>query len=62
MNLRGKIKVRITKGDKVDYMGNQGIVVGTYYMLTVGKRYVEVYFENIKETVSLEESSLRKVR
>ena len=43
-------------------MGNQGIVVGTYYMLTMGKRYVDVYFENIKETVSLEESFLKKVR
>jgi hypothetical protein len=54
--------VRITKGDKVDYIGNQGIVVGTYYMLIMGKRYVDVYFENIKETVSLEENSLKKVR
>lgn len=54
--------MRIIKGDKVDYMGNQGVVVGTYYMLTRGKRYIDVYFENIKETVSLEENSLKKVR
>ena len=54
--------MRIIKGDKVDYMGNQGIVLGVYYMFTLGKRYVDVYFGDTKETLSLEESALKKIR
>ena len=54
--------MQIVKGDRVEFKGEQGTVIGTYYMVTMGKRYVDVYFKNTKETVSLEESSLKKIR
>ena len=54
--------MQIVKGDRVEFKEQRGIVIGTYYMLTLGKRYVDVYLEDTKETVSLEESSLKKIR
>ena len=54
--------MRIIKGDRIEYKGKQGTVIGAYYMFTLGKRYVDVYLEDTKETVSLEESSLKKIR
>ena len=52
----------IVKGDKVEFKGNSGVVIGTYYMFVMGKRYVDVYFGDTKETLSLEESALKKIR
>ena len=54
--------MQIVKGDKVEFKEQKGTVIGTYYMFTMGKRYVDVYLEDTKETVSLEESSLKKIR
>ena len=54
--------MQIVKGDRVEFKGEQGTVIGTYYMFTMGKRYVDVYLEDTKETVSLEENSLKKIR
>ena len=54
--------MQIVKGDRVEFKEQKGTVIGTYYMFTLGKRYVDVYFEDAKETVSLEESSLKKIR
>ena len=54
--------MRITKGDRVEFKEQKGTVIGTYYMFTMGKRYVDVYLEDTKETVSLEENSLKKIR
>ena len=54
--------MQIVKGDRVEFEGKKGTVVGIYYMFTLGKRYVDVYLEDTKETVSLEESSLKKIR
>ena len=51
----------INRGDRVDYMGSKGVVRGTYYMYTLGKRYVDVYFEDTKETVSMEANLLKKI-
>ena len=59
---RGIYKMQIVKGDRVEFKGEKGTAIGTYYMFTLGKRYVDVYLEDIKETVSLEESSLKKIR
>ena len=54
--------MQIVKGDRVEFKGEKGTVIGTYYMFTLGKRYVDVYLEDAKETVSLEENSLKKIR
>ena len=54
--------MQIVKGDRVEFKGEKGTVIGTYYMFTMGKRYVDVYLEDAKKTVSLEESSLKKIR
>ena len=54
--------MQIVKGDRVEFEGGKGTVIGTYYMFTLGKRYVDVYLEDTKETVSLEESALKKIR
>ena len=54
--------MQIVKGDRVEFKGEKGTVIGTYYMFTLGKRYVDVYFEDTKGTVSIEESSLKKIR
>ena len=54
--------MQIVKGDRVEFKEQKGTVIGTQYMFTLGKRYVDVYLEDTKETVSLEESSLKKIR
>ena len=54
--------MQIVKGDRVEFEGKKGTVIGTYYMFTLSKRYVDVYLEDAKETVSIEESSLKKIR
>ena len=54
--------MQIVKGDRVEFKEEQGTAVGAYYMFTLGKRYVDVYLEDTKETVSLEESALKKIR
>ena len=47
--------MQIVKGDRVEFNVEKGTVICTYYMFTMGKRYVDVYLEDAKETVSLEE-------
>ena len=54
--------MQIAKGDRVEFKEQKGTVIGTYYMFTMGKRYVDVYLVDTKETVSIEESSLKKIR
>lgn len=55
--------MKLTKGDRVDFMGNEGIVLATpYRMVATNERYVEVYFEKIKETMTIDVKALRKVR
>ena len=54
--------MQIVKGDRVEFKGEKGTVIGIYYIFTMGKRYVDVYLEDTKETVSLEESGLKKIR
>ena len=44
-------------------MGNVGTVLANpYRMVTTNERYVEVYFEKIKETMTVDIKALRKVR
>ena len=54
--------MQIVKGDRVEFKGEKGTVIGSYYMFTMGKRYVDVFLEDTKETASLEENSLKKIR
>ena len=53
--------MRIVKGDKIEYMGNKGIVLGTCYMYMIGKRYMDIYLEDTKEYLSVEANLLKKI-
>ena len=54
--------MRIVKGDRVEHMGNQGVVIGTCYIISMGTRYIDVYFGELKKTRTLAERDLRKIK
>ena len=52
----------IVKGDKVKYLDLEGIVVSNPYMyITDMETYIDIYFNSIKETMTLKINDLEKV-
>ena len=52
----------IVKGDKVKYLDLEGIVVSNPYMyITDMETYIDIYFNSIKETMTLKIIDLEKV-
>lgn len=54
--------MRIVKGDKVKYLDLEGVVISNSYMyISDMETYVDVYFNSIKETMTVQINSLKKV-
>ena len=54
--------MRIVKGDKVKYLGLEGVAISNPYMyISDMETYVDVYFSYIKETMTVRINSLKKV-
>ena len=52
----------IVKGDKVKYLDSEGVVVSNPYMyISDMETYIDVYFNDIKETMTLKINDLEKV-
>ena len=54
--------MRIVKGHKVKYLDSEGVVVSNPYMyITDMETYIDVYCNDIKETMTLKINDLEKV-
>lgn len=54
--------MRIVKGDKVKYLGFEGVVISNPYMyITDMETYVDVYFSDIKEIMTVQINKLEKI-
>ena len=54
--------MRIVKADKVKYLDLEGVVISNPYMyISDMETYVDVYFNSIKETMTVQINSLKKV-
>lgn len=54
--------MRIVKGDKVKYLDLEGVVISNPYMyITDMETYIDIYFNSIKETMTVQINSLKKV-
>lgn len=54
--------MRIVKGDKVKYLDSEGVVISNPYMyISDMETYVDVYFRDIKETMTIQIDKLEKI-
>ena len=54
--------MRIVKGDKVKYLDSEGVAISNPYMyITDMETYIDIYFNSIKETMTLKINDLEKV-
>ena len=54
--------MRIIKGDKVKYLGLEGVAISNPYMyISDMETYVDVYFNDIKETMTIQINKLEKI-
>ena len=54
--------MRIVKGDKVKYLDLEGTIVSNPYMyITDMETYIDIYCNDIKETMTVQINSLKKV-
>ena len=54
--------MRIVKGVKEKYLDLEGVVISNPYMyISDMETYVDVYFNSIKETMTVQINSLKKV-
>ena len=54
--------MRIIKGDKVKYLDLEGVVISNPYMyISDMENYIDVYFNNIKEVMTVQINSLEKI-
>ena len=54
--------MRIVKGDKVKYLDLEGVAISNPYMyISDMETYIDVYFNNAKETMTVQINSLKKV-
>ena len=54
--------MRIVKGDKVKYLDLEGTAISNPYMyITDMETYIDVYFNSVKETMTVQINSLKKV-
>ena len=55
--------MRIVKGDKVKYLNLEGTAISNPYMyISDMETYVDVYFSDIKEVMTIQIDSLEKVK
>ena len=54
--------MRIVKGDKIKYLDLEGVAISNPYMyISDMETYIDVYFSEVKETMTLKINSLEKV-
>ena len=54
--------MRIVKGDKVKYLDLEGITISNPYMyISDMETYIDVYFSDIKEIMTIQINSLEKI-
>lgn len=54
--------MRIVKGDKVKYLDLEGVAISNSYMyISDMETYIDVYFNNIKEVMTIQIDSLERV-
>ena len=54
--------LRIVKGDKVKYLDLEGVAISNPYMyISDMETYIDIYFSDIKETMTLKINDLEKV-
>ena len=54
--------MRIVKGDKVKYLDLEGVVISNPYMyISDMENYIDVYFSEIREIMTLKINDLEKV-
>lgn len=54
--------MRIVKGDKVKYLDLEGVAISNPYMyISDMETYIDIYFNSIKETMTLKINSLEKI-
>ena len=54
--------MRIVKGDKVKYLDLEGVAISNPYMyISDMETYIDVYFSEVRETMTLKINSLKKV-
>ena len=54
--------MRIVKGDKVKYLNLEGTAISNPYMyISDMETYVDVYFSDIKEIMTIQINSLEKI-
>ena len=54
--------MRIVKGDKVKYLDLEGVAISNPYMyISYMETYIDVYCNDIKETMTLKINDLKKV-
>ena len=54
--------MRIEKGDKVKYLGLEGVAISNSYMyISDMETYVDVYFSEVREIMTVKINSLKKV-
>ena len=52
----------VLKGDKVKYLSLEGVAISNSYMyISDMETYIDVYFSDIKETMTLKINDLKKV-
>lgn len=52
----------IAKGDKVKYLDSEGVVVSNPYMyISDMETYIDVYFSEVREIMTVKINSLKKV-
>ena len=55
--------MRIVKGDKVKYLDLKGVAISNPYMyISDMETYIDVYCNDIKETMTIQIDSLEKVK
>lgn len=54
--------MRIVKGDKVKYLDLEGVAISNPYMyISDMETYIDVYFSEVKEIITLKINDLEKV-
>ena len=54
--------MRIVKGDKVKYLDLEGVAISNPYMyITDMETYIDVYFSEVREIMTVKINSLKKV-
>ena len=54
--------MELLKGDKVNYLGQEGVIVSVmYYHVVEREKYIDVYFEDVKQVKTVKVNELEKI-